>query len=143
MKPVDRREFIAVCAYGGAALLLTGCVSLVTHPVPVAGNTVRLSIASYPELAKPDGAIKILPDGRSEPILVLAGASAFNAVSPICTHRGCTVDVQGPRLVCPCHGSTYDRAGFVLKGPAERALSTYQVARDGDEIVIDLGLSDR
>jgi Rieske Fe-S protein len=140
---LDRREFIAVCACGGAALLLTGCVSLVTHPVPVTGNTVRLSLASYPDLGKADGAIKILPNGRSEPILVLTGTPEFTAVSPICTHRGCTVDVQGPRLVCPCHRSTYDRLGKVLKGPAERSLSTYRVARVGDEIVIALDPSDR
>jgi Rieske Fe-S protein len=141
MSHLDRREFIAVCALGGAALVLAGCVSLVTHPVPVTGNTIRLSLASFPELQKPDGAIKILPDGRTEPILVLAGAPEFSAVSPICTHRACTVDVHGPRLVCPCHGSTYDRRGTVLKGPAERSLATYEVARMGEEIVIDLGSS--
>jgi Rieske Fe-S protein len=135
---LHRREFIAICAAGGAAILLTGCVSLVTHPVPVSGSTVRLPLASFPELGKPDGAIKILPEGRSEPILVLAGAAAFTAVSPICTHRGCTVDVHGPRLVCPCHGSTYDRLGTVLKGPAQRSLGTYRIARLGDDLVIDL-----
>jgi cytochrome b6-f complex iron-sulfur subunit len=142
VSPLARREFLAVCACGGAALFVTGCVSLVTHPVPVTGTTVRLSLASFPELAKPDGAIKILPEGRTEPILVLVGAS-FSAVSPICTHRGCTVDVQGPRLVCPCHGSTYDRLGHVLKGPAERSLTSYRVARLGDDVVIDLSHSDQ
>ena len=136
---MERREFIAVCASGGATLLLAGCASLVTHPVPVSGNTVRLRVTDYPELAKPDGAIRILPEGRAEPILVLAQPESFTAVSPICTHRGCTVGVQGPRLVCPCHGSTYDRSGAVLKGPAERALARYRAARIGDEIVIDLG----
>lgn len=141
MSTLDRREFIALCACGSAAIL-TSCVSLVTHPVPVTGNSVRLSLASFPELNKPEGAIKILPDGR-EPILVLAGAAAFSALSPICTHRGCTVDVQGPRLVCPCHGSTYDRLGKVLKGPAERSLPTYRIAQLGDEIVIELSPSDR
>jgi cytochrome b6-f complex iron-sulfur subunit len=142
MSTLDRREFIAVCALGGAALVLTGCVSLVTHPVPVTDNTIRLSLATFPELQKPDGAIKVLPAGHRDPILVLAGAPAFSAVSPICTHRGCTVDVQGARLVCPCHGSTYDRLGTVLKGPAERALTTYKVARTGEEIVIDLRSSE-
>jgi Rieske Fe-S protein len=138
---LDRRDFIAVCAYGGAALVLTACASLVTHPVPVTGNTVRLPLASYPELGKPDGAIKILPTGHTEPILILAGVPTFTAVSPICTHRGCTVDVNGPRLVCPCHGSTYDRLGKVLKGPAQRSLSSYRIARVGDDLVLDLGSS--
>ena len=138
MTGFDRREFIAVCACGGAAFL-AACVSMVTHPVPVAGTTVRLALATYPELGKPDGAIKILPAGRSEPILVLAHADSFTAVSPICTHRGCTVDVHGPRLVCPCHGSTYDRIGTVLKGPAENPLTRYRAGRVGEEVVIELG----
>ncbi len=137
---LDRREFMTVCALGGAALLLTGCVALVTHPVPVSDNRVRLPLARYPGLEKPDGAIKILPAGAADPIYVLAGAAGggFTAVSPICTHRGCTVDVSGARLVCPCHGSTYDRSGQVLRGPAQRALRRFPVTRSGDELVIEL-----
>lgn len=119
--------------------MLNGCVSMVTHPVPVSGGRVRLALASYPDLAKPDGAIKIQPAAAPDPVYVLStGTGEYRAVSPICTHRGCTVDVQGARLVCPCHGSTYDREGTVLRGPAERSLTRYPVARDGDTLVIDL-----
>lgn len=143
MSRLDRREFIAVCASGGAALLATGCASLVTHPVPVVGNSARVRLADFPELSRLDGAIKVLPTGASDPILVLAGTPEFSALSPICTHRGCTVDVQGSRLVCPCHGSTYDRAGAVLRGPAERPLSRYRIGRLGDELVIDLASASR
>ena len=112
---------------------------MVTHPVPVNDGRVRLTLASYPELAKPDGAIRILPAAAADPVFVLAtGTGEYRAISPICTHRGCTVDVQGARLVCPCHGSTYDRDGTVLRGPAERALKRYNVSRDGDMLVVDL-----
>lgn len=136
---MHRREFVTVCACAGAGALLLGCVSMVTHPVPVVGSQVRIALSSYPDLARPDGALKILPAGQEEPIYVLASAGGeYRAVSPICTHRGCTVDVQGPRLVCPCHGSTYDRDGTVLRGPAERPLTRYAVTRMGDELVIDL-----
>lgn len=136
---VNRREFVAACAVTCGGALLAGCVSMVTHPVPVAGGRVRISLAQYPELSKPDGAIKVLPQGSAESIYVLAGTSGFTAVSPICTHRGCTVDVSGARLVCPCHGSTYDREGRVLKGPAQRSLQRYQIARDGDVLLLELG----
>lgn len=138
--PVDRRGFVVTCALAGAGFVLSGCVSMVTHPVPVSGGRVRLSLAAYPELAKPDGAIRILPSAAADPIYILAtGTGEYRAVSPICTHRGCTVDVQGARLVCPCHGSTYDREGAVLRGPAERALTRYTVVREGDTLVIELG----
>jgi Rieske Fe-S protein len=136
---IDRREFVTVCARGAAALALSGCASLVTHPVPVSDNRIRFALAAFPELATADGAIKLQPAGLEDPVYVLATSSGeFHAVSPICTHRGCTVDVKGPRLVCPCHGSTYDRAGRVLRGPAERALTTFPVAREGDFLVIAL-----
>lgn len=136
---MDRREFVTTCALAGVGMFLAGCVALVTHPVPVTGGRVRLALSSYPDLAKPDGAIKIQPDALEDPIYVLATPSGeFRAVSPICTHRGCTVDVSGARLVCPCHGSTYDREGRVLRGPAERALTRYTVVREGDALVIDL-----
>ena len=137
---IDRRDFVVACALAGAGLL-TGCVAMVTHPVPVADGRVRLSLHAYPELAKPDGAIKILPAAAADPVYVLASSDGeFRAVSPICTHRGCTVEVQGARLVCPCHGSTYDRTGKVLRGPAERALTAYPVRRVGDELIIDVGV---
>ena len=134
---MNRRDFVTVCALAGAGALLSGCVAMITHPVPVTAGRVQLALASYPELGKPGGAIKILPAAAEDPIYVLAvGNGEFRAVSPICTHRGCTVDVQGERLVCPCHGSTYDRDGAVLRGPAERALTRYPVTREGDSLVI-------
>src|SRR5688572_9391794 len=136
---MNRREFVATCALAGAGLMVGGCVAMVTHPVPVSAGRVRLSLSSYPELAKPDGAIKILPAAAEDPIFVLAtGTNEFRAISPICTHRGCTVDVNGARLVCPCHGSTYDREGKVLRGPAERALARFPVSRTGEMLEIQV-----
>jgi nitrite reductase/ring-hydroxylating ferredoxin subunit len=136
---IHRREFVVTCALAGAGVL-AGCVAMVTHPVPVADGRVRLSLDAYPELAKPDGAIRILPAAAADPVYVLAIDGAFRAVSPICTHRGCTVEVQGTRLVCPCHGSTYDRTGQVLRGPAERALTAYPIRREGNVLIIDVGV---
>ena len=134
-EPMDRREFVVSCACAGVALL-AGCASLVTHPVPMTAGRVRLTLSQYPELGRADGAIKILPAGLEDPVYVLAADEGFVALSPICTHRGCTVDVHGARLVCPCHGSTYDRWGAVLKGPAQRALTRFPVERSGSDLVI-------
>ena len=136
---MDRRAFVLRCSGAGAALILGGCVAMVTHPVPVVDGRVELSLPSFPDLAGPNGAIKLQPARLENPVYVLAkGDGEFEAVSPICTHRGCTVEVQGPRLVCPCHGSTYDRAGSVLKGPAQRALANYPVSREGGHLIIDV-----
>ena len=138
-RTIARREFVATCSACCASLFLSGCASLVTHPVPMSAGRVRVSLAAFPDLGRPDGAIKLLPEGMVDPIYVLArGTGDFGALSPICTHRGCTVNVQGDRLVCPCHGSTYDRDGRVLKGPAQRALARYPVTRSGNDLVIEV-----
>lgn len=44
--------------------------------------------------------------------------------SPICTHLGCGYrwDDTEQKFLCPCHGSSYDRNGRVLGGPAPRPL---------------------
>lgn len=133
-----RREFVAACAACCAGALLTGCASLVTHPVPMVAGRVRVAPADFPELTRPDGAIRVLPHGMEDPIYLLRNGNEYRALSPICTHRGCTVEVQTDRLVCPCHGSTYDRDGQVLKGPAQRALARYPLTISGDEIVIEV-----
>ena len=122
---VDRRRFLATCAACVAASTF-GCASLATRPVSAVGGVVRLARDEYPELARVNGFAKILPDGERDPVIVLAlGGDQYAVLSPICTHRGCTVDVQGEYLVCPCHGSTYDRGGAVVRGPAERPLRRF------------------
>jgi cytochrome b6-f complex iron-sulfur subunit len=136
---VDRREFVTTCACLIAGGLISACASLAARPVPVADGRVRLVLADHPELGRPDGALKILPQGATDPLYVLRlDGDRFAVLSPICTHQGCTVDIQGPRLVCPCHGSTYDREGRVLRGPAERSLARVGAALSDGVLVIDM-----
>lgn len=139
-----RRDFVrqagGVLAGSSLASLIAGCASLAARVVPVADGRLHLSLRQYPELDAPGGALKLAPVGMPHQVylLVLDGGE-FAALSPICTHRGCTVEVQGARIVCPCHGSTYDRQGRVLQGPAERALQRYPTTVDTDGVLtIDL-----
>lgn len=139
--PCDRREFVRTGTTALAAVvLLPGCASLVTRRVPLEDGRVRLSLRQYPELAEPSGSLRLMPDGWEDPLYLLAlDGGGFAAVSSICTHRGCTVDLGGPGLSCPCHGSQYDREGRVTRGPASRALTRYRVRVAGDELVIEVG----
>ncbi|MFO7576567.1 MAG: ubiquinol-cytochrome c reductase iron-sulfur subunit [Pelovirga sp.] len=54
------------------------------------------------------------------------------ALDLVCTHLGCTVTVTPTDIICPCHGSRFDRHGQVLEGPAERPLRKLQL-EDIDE----------
>lgn len=53
----------------------------------------------------------------------------IHAVSPICTHMGCTVNWNRTEKTwdCPCHGSRYNFDGKVLHGPALKDLKKEEI----------------
>jgi Rieske Fe-S protein len=135
---IGRRTFVerSLGAVFGASLL-SACASLVTRTVTPVDGTLRLALVHYPELTAEGGSLKVLPKGAADPIYVLAlGDRRYAALSPICTHLGCTVEIEQARLVCPCHGSTYDREGKVVRGPAEEALGSYRTALTSDGVLV-------
>lgn len=45
-------------------------------------------------------------------------------LSAKCTHLGCIINkIKDQQLLCPCHGSSYNMNGEVLKGPAKKNLN--------------------
>lgn len=90
--------------------------------------SVNALIVTTPELA--------------DPILLIShGDEGYAALSVRCTHQGCHVRRTGGVLSCPCHGSTYDLHGHVVRGPAPSDLRRYPVrmTNKGLEILIDTG----
>jgi nitrite reductase/ring-hydroxylating ferredoxin subunit len=135
---MGRRAFVerSLGAVMGASLL-SACASLVTRTVTPVDGVLRLPLLHYPELTADGGSLKVIPKGAADPIYVLVlGNRRYAALSPICTHLGCTVEIEAARLVCPCHGSTYDREGKVLRGPAEEALASYRVSVSADDVLV-------
>jgi Rieske Fe-S protein len=135
---MDRRSFVELTAAMLASAALPGCASVAITRVTPSDGAVRLPIRNFPQLAQLGGYLKIHPAGATTPIYVLALQDGqYAAVSPICTHLGCTVNIEGAHLVCPCHGSTYDRAGQVLRGPTERPLKRFPATTtpEGDLII--------
>ena len=132
-----RREFLGLCACVAAGSVLGACASVLVRQVPVSNGRVELPLVQYPELGQAGAALQILPEGQTQPLIVIVDADGkHNVISSECTHKGCTVEVQGERIVCPCHGSTYDRKGDVLKGPAQRSLRRYPSRLTSDGVLI-------
>jgi ubiquinol-cytochrome c reductase iron-sulfur subunit len=84
-----------------------------------------------------------LPDGESavDENRALGENGEWLVMMGICTHLGCVPlgdagDFGG--WFCPCHGSHYDTAGRIRKGPAPRNLLV-PVAEFSDETTIVLG----
>lgn len=142
---MERRRFLRAAGGGlgglaagaGLGAAVSGCASMVAVPVRSSEGRIRLTLADHPMLDRPDGFVRLRIEGDGRLIYLLAlGDEAYAALSPVCTHQGCTVDVQAQRLVCPCHGSTYSREGEVLRGPAPLPLQRYPVRAEPDGVLI-------
>jgi ubiquinol-cytochrome c reductase iron-sulfur subunit len=78
--------------------------------------------------------INELVDPQTDEMRVQKGHEKWLVMVGVCTHLGCipmggTGDYGGPSnggWFCPCHGSHYDTAGRVRKGPAPRNLAVPQ-----------------
>ena len=130
---LDRREFLLLAA---VSALSGGCASMTTVPVTPVANRIRLDLGDYPALARPGGSLMLRPAGLGTDVYVLSlDDGGYAAVSPICKHQGCTVDIEGPRLVCPCHGSMYGRDGRVLRGPTQHPLDRFPTDLSPDGVL--------
>ena len=79
----------------------------------------------------------LLADGRptrvvvdETPVLLLKRGERVYAIHDRCSHRGCSLsdgDLEETRVVCSCHGSTFDlRTGAVERGPATAPQPAFQ-----------------
>lgn len=83
--------------------------------------------------------------GTQGDVLGAGGVGGLMALYWKCPHLGCTVPWRGdfdgsqvnfPGVTgwfrCPCHGSTYSRAGVRVFGPAPRSMDTFLITVNGD-----------
>ena len=95
-------------------------------------------IANVSDVA-PGTTQRVVVEGQE--ILVCNVDGNFFAIEDVCTHDGAPLDqgdLDGPCIVCPRHGATFDvRTGAALTLPAVIPLITYDVSVDGGGVYID------
>lgn len=83
---------------------------------------------------------KILVEYEGEPVGLFNLDGEYFAISDVCTHDGGPLvegELHGDVIVCPRHGARFDvRTGQVRTLPAYRAVPTYAVKVEGDDILI-------
>ena len=86
------------------------------------------------------GSIYDYPEGVSVirldiPAAIRHTQEGYIAISLVCTHLGCTVEenAAGGGFTCPCHGSSYNENGMLLKGPATKSLPRYRIEIQEDD----------
>jgi 3-phenylpropionate/trans-cinnamate dioxygenase ferredoxin subunit len=89
----------------------------------------------------PAGRVKVVLLGGRRIALCNVGGQFF-AIDDLCTHDGGPLDqgeLDGDVIECPRHGARFDvRTGKVLALPAVKALNTYPVEVEGNEIRVAL-----
>ena len=66
------------------------------------------------------------------------GTGSYRALVMMCTHAGNPLTKTGSNFYCPLHGSQFDMAGRVQKGPAEKPLIHLNTQQDDKNLWITL-----
>jgi len=113
----------------GARRILLGSVpNNLAHYAPTDVLIVKTVDLSLDDVQPGHGAVIQIGGGRRVAAF-RDEDGAVHALSPRCTHMGCTVDWNDADKTwdCPCHGSRYGTDGEVIRGPAEKALAKQDV----------------
>ena len=135
---LSRRDFIKRSAVGviaGGAMLSTFNIEAFAGSSAAkalfrrSGDDIVVSLSENSALAKVGGNVKV----NDELMLIRNSETTFTAVRTICTHKGCDVEIEADKFVCPCHGSEYTLDGKVTQGPAKNNLKTFETIFDSDK----------
>jgi cytochrome b6-f complex iron-sulfur subunit len=136
-----RRSFLdMIIAAAGAALgafILYPIARYLVPPKAPEAATRRVVAAKQGEVAV--GGFKIFPFGGEPGILIHGKDGKYRALSAVCTHLGCTVQLRpdAQSIWCACHNGVYDLDGRNVSGPPPRPLEVYAVHVIGDDIVVE------
>lgn len=163
-RKLARRSFLRVSAFSGIMLFVgsqvAGFLGFFNLLKPQGfGGTVNVSGQRIPTPgAEPvrisEGKFWLVNlNGPEGDVLGVGGTGGLMALYWKCPHLGCSVPwnpafngatVNFPGIIgwfrCPCHGSTYTKAGVRVFGPAPRSMDTMAVEIDGaGNIVVQTG----
>jgi Rieske Fe-S protein len=127
---LSRRRFLVQLA--ARTGFVAGGLSACAVATPIRGRRIEGRIVlPHNELEDQlrDGPV-VLVTGEDLPeaiLLIRTEEGAYRALGARCTHLGCQVRPGKHVLRCPCHGSVFDLAGTVIRGPARKPLARYTV----------------
>jgi cytochrome b6-f complex iron-sulfur subunit len=114
---LTQNALLAVCGLVG----LGGVLRYLSYPSqPPAKTEFDLGLAS--DYAP--GSRTVLVD---VPAVLIHSQAGFSALSLVCPHLGCTVNMTSNVFTCPCHGSRFLPDGSLRNGPASHPLTALRV----------------
>jgi Rieske Fe-S protein len=96
-----------------------------------------VKISDSPDLEKIGGFVLLKDTSVGELLVVRSGDEQFEAMSNVCPHKHCHVEVKSPTVIkCPCHGSTYRIDGTYVSGPAKKSLKKFRITIEAGTITV-------
>lgn len=151
---LGRRQFMNLLTFGAA----TGTVAGMLYPVvryfipPSSGgtgggitakNALGNDVIATQFLQTHNPGDRVLVQGlKGDPTYLVVqdnGDLASYGINSVCTHLGCVVpwNASENKFMCPCHGSQYDAAGKVVRGPAPLSLAlAHADVTEDDKVVL-------
>jgi Rieske Fe-S protein len=134
---LSRRAVVVGAGVTGAGLVVAGCSTVETSGDASGAGAEGTPADSTlgPSSDVPVGSARIY---EAEGVVVTqATAGDFAAFSTACPHQGCAVArIEGPSIICPCHGSSFALDGTVTQGPATTGLESRGVTVTGDQLTL-------
>ena len=143
---MNRMEFLKSLGLKGASLFavycaasgLSSCVNESMDPTSSTGTggelVLDLSTPAYSKLNSVGSFVVV-----STIVIARVSASAFAAVTQVCSHEGQKkVVFNSGEFYCPVHGARFDTAGKGLNSTGSRGLKTYATALDGTILKVTL-----
>ena len=134
-EPAARRDFLGLSSlWTTLGALLFATVGMLRLPkAAVLSSPSKKFRVTLPDSFAAGQAF--VPPGRS--VALFRDEEGVYAISLVCSHLGCIVKNTPEGFECPCHGSRFDPAGGVTKGPAPKALPWRQVSGSGGTYIVD------
>ncbi len=137
-KPLSRRSFVDLLvktSLAGSALL--GIDALGRYISFKGENSAPSQFDLGMASSFPSGTRTPAPE---IPALIIHNEQGFKALSLVCPHLGCTVNVNADGCTCPCHGSRFLTDGSLRNGPASKPLASLKVeVNDADHLIVYTG----
>ena len=137
---LGRRQFMNLLTFGAA----TGTVAGMLYPVvryfippssgaagggTLAKDSLGMDVVASQFIADHAPGERVLVQGlKGDPTYLVVkedGSLEKYGINSVCTHLGCVVpwNSNENKFICPCHGSQYNAAGKVVRGPAPLSLA--------------------
>lgn len=136
-----RRGFIGWLMGFSATATLAGVLTpIIGYLVPPRGGTEvdpeRTVVGTLADFPPDTGTVLLV--GNQPVIITNPQGKGLQAFSAICTHLGCVVHWNENGFIqSPCHDGRFNAmTGAVISGPPPRPLPRYQLAMEGENVIV-------